>query len=204
MKQYALTKREVPFVKRFEEKYGPGSFGKFLELYSDPLLTKADMGRFFGFSKERVRQIIAFLALDQKRQQIKRACIFGYGKTWRTIKKNRFIDYLRVWGNTVTKMNGRHNHGYIKLNDRLVVRLVAVQISEWQQGKYLNRMLRYAPQGKDTSDYTAFLIRDRSECLVVPTNLLPNRKKHNGSSISYPQKKHNKWYGYLNRFDLLN
>ncbi len=51
------TKKANCFKRKFEEKYGAGALEIFRHLVENPGNTLADMGRYFGFSREYARQI---------------------------------------------------------------------------------------------------------------------------------------------------
>ena len=55
-KSYGIRKTDFS-LKRFEERYGPGSVRRFKCIIEDPSSSLADVGRYFGFTRENARQI---------------------------------------------------------------------------------------------------------------------------------------------------
>ena len=57
LRKWYGIKRADPFFRQFERNHGPGAVRRFKDIVEDPSSSLADVGRYFGFTREYARQI---------------------------------------------------------------------------------------------------------------------------------------------------
>ena len=189
--------------KRFEQRYGEGSFRKLIELLENPLLSYADIGHEFNASdatanywcdavhhRNRRNRLATYRRVSERRELFRRELFRGFYRHAR-----QKFDAMNI--EPVSRRNIRDHHFF-----KQIVRL---------SGKFvgLHRATR-APEldGRGgTKVYRLRHTRNNTDCLYYsldPENFLFMRTEEVPRSTTYTDTDASPYYRFKNNFDSLN